>query len=281
MSILHQLEEPEFKATKSDRILMEYIKSNIEDVFYKSISQISRESGIGEATITRFSKKMGFNGLQDFKVTLAQEISSARNRKIINKSIENDEPVYESMNKILSSNIRTLERTCGSIVPEDVDKASDMLIKANKIYFIGVGYSGIAAIDSSYKFMRIGFNCMGTGSTHDMIMMSSLMNKDDVIVAISHSGETKEIIKAVDMAKRNGAGILSITEKKDSELRELSDVNFGYISGESVLETGSISSKLAQIFIMDVIYTQVVKIKAEKVVEIKIKTTDAIKLYNE
>lgn len=260
---------------------MEYIKSNIEDVFYKSISQISRESGIGEATITRFSKKMGFNGLQDFKVTLAQEISSARNRKIINKSIENDEPVYESMNKILSSNIRTLERTCGSIVPEDVDKASDMLIKANKIYFIGVGYSGIAAIDSSYKFMRIGFNCMGTGSTHDMIMMSSLMNKDDVIVAISHSGETKEIIKAVDMAKRNGAGILSITEKKDSELRELSDVNFGYISGESVLETGSISSKLAQIFIMDVIYTQVVKIKAEKVVEIKIKTTDAIKLYNE
>ena len=114
-----------------------------------------------------------------------------------------------------------------------------------------------------------------------MIMMASLMDEDDVIVAISHSGETDEIIKTVNIAKANGASVISVTEDKSSRLRDISDVNLGYFSGESILETGSISSKLAQFFIIDLVYTQVVKEKSAEVVERKIKTTDAIKLYNE
>ena len=281
MSILKQLEEPNFKATKSDKVLIEYIKENIEDVFYKSISQISKESGIGEATITRFSKKMGYSGLQDFKVTLAREISGLKNRKIINRSIENDEGVMESARKLFNSNIRILENTFNIIDGNDIEKATDMIINAKKVFFIGIGYSGMTAEDSNYKFSRIGFNCMSLDSSHNMIMMASLMNEEDVVVAISHSGETDEIIKAVSIAKANGASVISVTEDKGSRLRDISDVNLGYFSGESILETGSISSKLAQFFIIDLVYTQVVKEKSAEVVERKIKTTDAIKLYNE
>ena len=281
MSILKQLEEPNFKATKSDKVLIEYIKENIEDVFYKSISQISKESGIGEATITRFSKKMGYSGLQDFKVTLAREISGLKNRTIINRSIENDEGVMESARKLFNSNIRILENTFNIIDGNDIEKATDMIINAKKVFFIGIGYSGMTAEDSNYKFSRIGFNCMSLDSSHNMIMMASLMDEDDVIVAISHSGETDEIIKTVNIAKANGASVISVTEDKSSRLRDVSDVNLGYFSGESILETGSISSKLAQFFIIDIVYTQVVKEKSAEVVERKIKTTDAIKLYNE
>lgn len=281
MSILKQLEEPNFKATKSDKVLIEYIKENIEDVFYKSISQIAKESGIGEATITRFSKKMGYSGLQDFKVTLAREISGLKNRTIINRSIENDEGVMESARKLFNSNIRILENTFNIIDGNDIEKATDMIINAKKVFFIGIGYSGMTAEDSNYKFSRIGFNCMSLDSSHNMIMMASLMDEDDVIVAISHSGETDEIIKTVNIAKANGASVISVTEDKSSRLRDVSDVNLGYFSGESILETGSISSKLAQFFIIDLVYTQVVKEKSAEVVERKIKTTYAIKLYNE
>ena len=281
MSILKQLEEPNFKATKSDKVLIKYIKENIEDVFYKSISQIAKESGIGEATITRFSKKMGYSGLQDFKVTLAREISGLKNRTIINRSIENDEGVMESARKLFNSNIRILENTFNIIDGNDIEKATDMIINAKKVFFIGRGYSGMTAEDSNYKFSRIGFNCMSLDSSHNMIMMASLMDEDDVIVAISHSGETDEIIKTVNIAKANGASVISVTEDKSSRLRDVSDVNLGYFSGESILETGSISSKLAQFFIIDLVYTQVVKEKSAEVVERKIKTTDAIKLYNE
>lgn len=278
MGILENLEAPNFKVTKSDKILIEYIKNNIEDVFYKPISQIAKESNIGEATITRFSKKMGFSGLQDFKVTLAQEISSlSKSRNIINSNIENNEPVIDTAKKLLATNISTLESTVDIINGSEIHKSAQLIINAKRIYFIGIGYSGIIAQDSNYKFMRIGLNCLSFDSSHTMIMMASIMQKGDLVIAISHSGETEEIIKTVEMAKQNEVDIISITKKKESSLKSISDIHLEYISEETLLETGSISSKLAQIFLIDLIYTQVVKEKFNEAIDMKIKTTDAIK----
>ncbi|CEN85068.1 RpiR family transcriptional regulator [[Clostridium] sordellii] len=278
MGVIENLESPNFKVTKSDKILIEYIKNNIKDVFYKPISQIAKESNIGEATITRFSKKMGFNGLQDFKVTLAQEISSlSKNKNIINSNIENNEPVVDTAKKLLISNINTLESTVDIINGQDIHKSSQLIINAKRIYFVGIGYSGIIAQDSNYKFMRIGLNCVSFDSSHTMIMMASIMEKGDLLIAISHSGETDEIIKTVKLAKENEVDVISITKKKESSLKDISDIHLEYISEETLLETGSISSKLAQIFLIDLIYTQVVKEISSEAIDRKIKTTDAIK----
>ena len=280
MNILEKLETPDFKATKSDKLLIDYIKNNLDNFSYKPISQIAKESNLGESTITRFARKMGFSSLQDFKVTLTKEVSTISNKKenIINNNIENDEPASETAKKLLSSNINILSKTVDIIQSEDICKCADLIINAKRIYFIGIGYSGIIAQDSNYKFMRIGLNCSSFDSSHTMIMMASIMEKDDLIVAISHSGETKEIIKAVNMAKENNVDVISITENKESSLKRISDVNLGYISQETLLETGSISSKLAQFFIIDLVYTQVVKQEFKESLERKVKTTKAIKL---
>lgn len=101
MEILEKLENPDFKATKSDKILIEYIKNNLLDVAYKSISKIAKDNNIGEYTINRFARKIGFHSLKDFKVTLfkvtlVKEVSSNSNKNIINNSIENDEPAIET-----------------------------------------------------------------------------------------------------------------------------------------------------------------------------------------
>lgn len=278
MGIIDELKTPSFKVTKSDKMLMKYIKENIEYVSYMPISQIAKESNIGEATITRFSKKMGFSSLQDFKVTLAQEISiSNKSKTIINSNIENDEPAIDTAKKLLSSNITTLEKTVDLINNQDIHNCANMIINARRIYFVGIGYSGIIAQDSNYKFMRIGLNCMSFDSSHTMIMMASIMEAEDLLIAISHTGETDAIIKTVELAKQNNVNIISITQNQESKLKDRSDINLAYVSEESILETGSISSKLAQIFLLDLIYTQVVKEKSSEAIDRKIKTTDAIK----
>lgn len=278
MGIIDELKTPSFKVTKSDKILMKYIKENIEYVSYMPISQIAKESNIGEATITRFSKKMGFSSLQDFKVTLAQEISiNNKSKTIINSNIENDEPAIDTAKKLLSSNIITLEKTVDLINNQDIHNCANMIINARRIYFIGIGYSGIIAQDSNYKFMRIGLNCMSFDSSHTMIMMASIMEAEDLLIAISHTGETDAIIKTVELAKQNNVNIISITQNQESKLKDRSDINLAYVSEETILETGSISSKLAQIFLLDLIYTQVVKEKSSEAIDRKINTTDAIK----
>lgn len=278
MGIIEELKLPSFKVTKSDKVLIKYIQDNIDDVFYKPISQIAKECNIGEATITRFSKKMGFNGIQDFKVTLAQEISTTnKSKSIINSNIENDEPAIDTAKKLLSSNITTLEKTVDIINSQDIHNCANMIINAKRIYFVGIGYSGIIAQDSNYKFMRIGLNCVSFDSSHTMIMMASIMEEGDLLIAISHTGDTDAVIKTVELAKENNVDIISITQNQESKLKDISDINLAYVSEETILETGSISSKLAQIFLLDLIYTQVVKEKSSEAIDRKIKTTNAIK----
>lgn len=278
MSILEKLSNPDFKATKSDKLLIEYIKENLEDFAYKPISQIAKENNIGEATITRFARKMGFSSLQDFKVTLAQQVSNTMDRSIINSDIKKDESANDTAKKLLNSNISILTDTASIINGDDIQKCADLIINARRIYFIGMGYSGIIAQDSNYKFMRIGLNCTSFDSSHTMIMMASIMEESDLIIAISHSGETREIIKTVQMAKENNVKVISITENIECKLKGVSDINLEYVSKENLLETGSISSKLAQFFIIDLVYTQVVKQKFNESIERKVKTTNAINL---
>lgn len=276
MSILSQLDTPKFKTSKSDKQIIEYIRNSADKIIYMTISEVARESNTGEATVTRFAKKMGFAGFQDFKVTLAQEVSIKSSNSIINNEINNNEDVLETANKLLRNNISVLERTVSIMNTNDIYECSELIKNCKKAYFMGVGYSGIVAQDSNYKFMRIGINSMYYQDTHTMIMMSALASIGEVVLAISHSGETEEIIRSTKIAKDNGAKIIAITQNEKSTLAKIADINLPYVSSETLLETGAVSSKLAQIFIVDLIYTQVVKEMQLDAVNRKIKTTEAI-----
>lgn len=276
MNILSQLDTPNFKTSKSDKQIIEYIKSNADKIIYMSISEAAKKSNTGEATVTRFAKKMGFSGFQDFKVTLAQEISLKGSKSIINNEITNNEDVSETANKLLKNNISVLEGTVHKLSTNSIYECADLIRNCKKVYFMGVGYSGIVAQDSNYKFMRIGINSIYYQDTHTMIMMSALASEGEIVIAISHSGETEEIIRATKIAKDNGAKIIAITENENSTLAKLSDINLNYVSSETLFESGAVSSKLAQIFIVDLIYTQVVKEMHTDAINRKIKTTEAI-----
>ncbi len=281
MGILNQLEKPKFRATKSDKALIEYIKSDLDNFIYKSISVIAKESNVGEATITRFTKKMGFSGFQDFKVTLAKELSVKKNTSVISSHVHKDEGVIETANKLLKSAIDILEGTTSKIDSNTISECKNIIMNSNRIYFVGIGYSGVIATDINYKFMRIGFNSIPITDSHTMVIMSSIMNSDDVMIAVSHSGVTKEIVKTVQQAKENGVKIITLTEDTDNPLRRLADYQLTYVSGETILETGSISSKIPQIFLLDLVYTEVIKEMFNEAVERKIKSTNAIEVYND
>ena len=281
MGILEQLKEPNFKVTKSDKTLIKYIETNLESVIYKSISEIARESNIGEATITRFTKKAGFSGFQDFKVTLAKDLSIQNKTSVISSHVHKDEGVMETANKLLQATINVLDGTVCKIDKNIINQCRELILTAKKIYFIGIGYSGVAAIDSNYKFMRIGLNTVPITDSHTMVIMSAIMNRGDVIVAISHSGTTKEILKTVELAKENKVKIISLTEDTDNPLRNLADAELTYVSSETILETGSFSSKIQQIFLMDLVYTEVIKDMFNEAVDRKLRTTNAIEYYNE
>ena len=106
----------------------------------------------------------------------------------------------------------------------------------------------------------------------------SLIHPDDTVIAISHSGESAEILQAAKLAKKNGAHLAVITSNPHTVLRQYADLCIFYKTKETMLETGSIVTKLTQIFIIDLIYTQVVKERPEQSVKSKQDTADAINI---
>ena len=264
MKILHQLDRPNFKASKSDKILIRYIKEHAEEFCTTPIASLAINCGVSEATITRFVRKMGFASLQLFK--------------LISKDITCDESIIITANKLLANNIATLEQTVSGLDEDILLKSVNMLKKAERIFFIGLGNSGFVADDSAYKFMRIGFNARGIDNSHLIMLHMALLHENDVVVVISHSGESFEIIKAVELAKRNGTKLIVITSNRDTILKEYADACIFYETRESILETGSITTKLTQIFIIDLLYTQVVKDTMDLASAFKQRTTEAINI---
>lgn len=177
-------------------------------------------------------------------------------------------------------NTSTLKQTASDIDFLTIEKVVNTLIKAKRVFFLGVGNSYFAALDSAYKFVRIGIDARAIGDIHDMQIRACLVDKDDFVIAFSNSGNTKELNKAMHLCKQNGAITCAITSQGESALVSLTDFNLLYAIRESFLESGSINSKLAVFFIIDVLFTEVVKILSDKAIEIKQKTVAAINFIN-
>ena len=276
MKILSQLDNPPFRVSKGDRKIINCIRARLTDIPRMTIREIALACGTAEATCTRFVRKMGFASLADFKAALAEE-GAELGRYLDRGNIRNNESARETARKLLSTNMIALEKTQDIIRNETIDACVDLLIGAQRIAFIGLGYSGIIAQDSYFKFLRIGMNCIAPRDNHTMRMIAAIMEPSDVIFAISHSGETAEILEAVDIARARGLRIISLTENHPSSLRRVSDVSLTYIAEETPLETGSIASKMAQFFLVDLVYTEVLKILPPSAMEKKIRTTEAVR----
>ena len=279
MNILEQLEHPAFKPSKSDCILMNYIRQH-GDIFCTSpIAQLAQLSGISEATITRFVRKMGFPNLQHFKVSLAEELSGrSRQQTILDHTIQTDESILTTAKKLMSISIEALRQTIRHLDEKVIAQAVGLLTNGHRIYFIGLGNSGFVSDDSAYKFQRIGIDATGLDNSHLIMLHMSLLHPEDTVVAISHSGESREILQAAKLAKQNGARLIVITANTNTLLRQYADLCIFYKTKETMLETGSIVTKLTQIFIIDLIYTQVVKERPEESVKSKQDTAEAINI---
>lgn len=276
MKILSRLDNPPFRVSKSDRKIIGFIRARLTDIPRMTIREIAQACDTAEATCTRFVRKMGFASLADFKAALAEE-GAELGRYLDRGNIRNNESARETARKLLSANMIALEKTQDIIHNETIDTCADLLIGAQRIAFIGLGYSGIIAQDSYFKFLRIGMNCIAPRDNHTMRMIAAIMEPGDVIFAISHSGETAEILETVDIARAHGLRIISLTENHPSSLRRVSDVSLTYIAEETPLETGSIASKMAQFFLVDLVYTEVLKILPPSAMEKKIRTTEAVR----
>lgn len=265
------LEQNKNHYTKAESRLYDYVRLNLDKVMYYSLTELSEICSVGEATILRFCRKIGFKGYQDFKLAAAQELT------LMSKS-SGDETFID---KIKSNMIAVLNDTYEVVDERALEKAIDLIDQSGEVLVFGVGHSGITALDLQSRFLRIGKNVEVITDAHFQIMRACSVDEKSVIIAISLSGSTKDIVDAVAQAKANGAQVIAITNYVKSPLTKLADLVLLTSAKENPMDGGSMVAKISQLYVIDLICTGLSMRRYEKTKSMKSKTAEAVssKLY--
>lgn len=245
--------------TKAERRVANFILESPEEALYMSITDLAARCGVGDTSVFRFCKTLDFDGYQDFKMTLAQSLSSSASGMTLADEINVSDSTEEVCRKLLNIDVAALNQTLGMIHPDDIRRAVDLIGRARMIHFFGVGSSCIMALEAYNKFSRILPNVASVQDSHMQSMASALLGERDLAVAFSYSGSTKDTIEVLKRAKENGAKTICVTRYAESPLTAYADVALVCGADEGPFQGGSLSARVAQLYLLDVLYTEFFK----------------------
>jgi DNA-binding MurR/RpiR family transcriptional regulator len=270
-NLIHGIESSMEKLTNTEKEIANYIIKHPDEISHLSISQIAKKLHISPATITRFCQKISFSGFNEFKHELKRYID-LRNKPTITTDIKQ----IDYFANLYQNHLNILDNTFKKVTYFDIQQAVSLLTKARKVHVYGIGNSGIAAQEFKSKFFRIGINVETVTDPHQAVMDAALSTEESVVIGISVSGKTKEVINAVNIAKKQGASVLVFTGEKDSELARLADITLLVMNKSSVHMGQNISPSLPLLLLFDLVYTELIAKDYKNRIHIRNKTLQAL-----
>ena len=266
--------------TPTEKRVADYCLEHPSEIIYFSVTQLGERCGVGEATIIRFSQAVGFSGYQDLKLNLALELATKKDHTV-HGMLTADDSFQTLVEKVTAMNASALQDTSRLVNPKALSEVVDRIIQAKHLFLVGVGTSGLTALDAQSKFLRIGMLSFALSDAHHQIMATAHITKEDVCIGFSHSGSTKDTVDSIRLAKQNGAFTIAVTDIVKSPITEVSDLVLLTSSAEDPLQGGSLRSKIAQVHMLDLLYTGVALRLGDAAVELTKKTARSVveKLY--
>lgn len=262
--------------TTTEKKVADFVLNNTRDVISMSITDLAHACGVGESSVFRFCKTLELRGYQEFKIALAHNLTMADETPQLADEISMDDNVEEVSGKILNATVNALTETKKLINYDEISRTVDELVKANKIHFFGVGASLMTALEAKNKFMRITNKAECSIDSHLQIMSAALMEENDVAVLISYSGSTKDMIEVAKVVQETGAKIITLTRFAKSPLTNYSDITLLCGANEGPLQGGSLTAKISQLYLLDVLYAEYFKRTDEVSVKNKDKTAKSV-----
>lgn len=194
---------------RSERKVAEVILADPQAATRSSIAVLARAAEVSEPTVNRFCKRFNTAGFPDFKLHLAQALASGV--PYVNRNVEPDDDADSYTGKIIDATIAAMVTAKKSLDPQTINLAVDQLIQAKQIIFFGLGGSGPVAADAQHKFFRFNIPVTAYDDFLMQRMVAASSTTGDVIVVISYTGRTREIVDVAELARNSGATVLGIT----------------------------------------------------------------------
>lgn len=241
--------------TSAESRVATYILENSDQIIHLSITELAELAKSAEATAFRLCKRLGYGGYQAFKIALASDL--VKPLENIHQEITPGDNLSTIAAKVFHSNIEALQDTLTLVRDEILEKAVDALHKAERIEFYGLGGSAPIALDAFHKFMRVGIPCIALTDPHLQVISARLLKPGSVVFAISHSGSNRDIVESLAIARKAGAITICLTNYPKSPVTKQSDICLLSSSKESHYRSEAMSSRIAQLSIMDTLFVGV------------------------
>lgn len=263
--------------TKAEQKVADYISKDPKQVLYASITDIAERCGVGDTSVFRFCRTLGFNGYHEFRMKLAQSINSDEGASVqLSEEINQNDTLEDVCKKILGTNTNVLNETLTLLNYDAIQLSVEYAKKAKRIRFFGVGSSAVTAHEAYIRFMRITPKVDFTYDAHMQSMAASLMTAEDLAIVFSFSGSTKDIIDILKTVKATNAKIICITRYTKSPVTQYADVVLLTGGKEGPFQGGALSTKIAQLYLLDILYVEYFRKTMEISKRNKGKTAEAV-----
>lgn len=236
-----------------------------------SITELAARCGTSTATVARFCRNVGFDGYKSFCLALARAAAGENGRRrefgVSEGDIDPADSTRDVVRKLAFQEARAVEETAEFLDLVEVDHVVGAIIDAPFIDVYGSASSGLAAQDLGQKLRRIGYATSAWTDAHLALTSAAVLRPGSVAIAFSHSGETEEALSAIETAQHAGAFTVAVTNFPDSPLAQLSDAVLTTASRETRFRYGAMSSRMAQLMIVDVIFMGVAQRRPETVTD--------------
>lgn len=245
----------------AERRVAEAVLADPAGVSESSITTVARKCQTSETTVLRFCRALGLAGYPELRIALARaaqwEETDHAGGGPVTGVITKTDTLAEVVAKVTHADARSVEDTGAALDLHVLEAAVSAVAAARRVDVYGTGASALVGHDLQLKLHRIGLVSFLWSEHHQALASAALLGPGDVAIGISHTGMTAEVVDALRVARERGATTVGVTNFAGSAIAEHASLVLTTAARETTFRSGAMSSRIAQLAVVDCLFSGV------------------------
>ena len=247
---------------ETEKKIGNFIIHHPKEIVDMTVGELAKECQVSEASVSRFCKKIDMKGFHHLKISIAKEMVSQSEDDELSNHISVDD-LEQSLKNILANKVAELTQTVSMMNSENLQDILKRINNAQNVLFAAVGNTVPVAMDGAYKLNQIGISAVSTPVWETQLAYSYNLSPDDVVIAISNSGQSTGVINILEAAKQKKATTISITNSEKSTIAKISDYHITTATREKLFLDEYRFSRVSATMVIEVLYLFLTSMRKE------------------
>lgn len=275
-NIFHMLTQDYYQFTSAEKRVADFVVSNAGQAQAMSISEMAAACRVAEATVSRFCRRLGYSGYAAFKLAIATSANTRGLSNPLSGEVTPEDSIASLAEKLAAVNTEAIQETQDLLDDDSLRLAADILARSDKVLCMGQGGSMLLAQEAAHLFTTAFSGYFPVTDSHMQSIYASSLTERDAILYFSYSGTTTGLMDVLGVAKPLGVPVILATRSPNSPGAAQADVVLQCGAKESPLQLGSIPARIAQLYLMDVLFSEVCRRDLEGCLQRKVQVADAL-----